>query len=72
MDTGCEYAPRRVAVGGRRCCGQGVEPVVSLSHSVLAMAPACPGDVIMASVFARNVSAVRQVSDVRDLEPGLG
>lgn len=38
-----------------------MEPVVSLSHTVVSMAPACGGDVVTASVFASNVSTTEQV-----------
>ncbi|CAM9138808.1 unnamed protein product, partial [Pylaiella littoralis] len=40
-----------------RCRGHGVEPVVSLSHTVLHLAPVCLGDTVAASIFAKNVSA---------------
>ncbi|CAM9575435.1 unnamed protein product, partial [Sphacelaria rigidula] len=43
-----------------RCRGCGIDPVVSISHTVLNMAPACPGDTVTTSVFVRNVSTVEQ------------
>lgn len=34
---------------------------MSLSHTVVHMAPICPGDTVTASILARNVSNVEQV-----------
>lgn len=45
----------------QRCRGCGVEPVVTLSHTVLHLAPTCPGDKVDTSVFVSNVSATEQV-----------
>ena len=42
-----------------------MEPVITLSHTVLSMAPACGGDVVNASVFASNVSTTEQVREGR-------
>lgn len=39
--------------------------MVSLSHTVLNLAPACLGDTVAANIFANNVSAVEQVHLLR-------
>ncbi|CAM9380764.1 unnamed protein product, partial [Hapterophycus canaliculatus] len=54
-----------------RCRGSGAEPVISISHTVLDLAPACVGDTVTASVLVKNVSAVKQSLELLVPEPEL-